>query len=220
MRPFEIDNLYVVPYSQAESEIRDCDLAQYRGAGWFSKSIQYATGGPHSHSALLTRNNGTVDVREIREFRGGRMVPLRSQAEKHKERIDVFRPNWHLWPFLDGQAVRDSMRVMCGKRYGYRGILRLAIQRIPLLWRLWPATVDDRAESDDAPFCSHAVATAYRIGGVDAVPRKPDYMVTPNDLTHSLLFSYVFTIGVPEPSESLTVGIGSGLRAKCVERIG
>lgn len=212
---FDPANLHVIPYHEAERRIQNCDLAQYRGNGWISKVIQYATGGPHSHSAMLW-NNGTADVLEVRELRGGRRVPLRSQAEKYPARIDVFRPKWHLWPFLDAQATIDSMRIMTGKDYGYRGVARLVLQRIPGIWRLWPAKVNDNADSDDAPFCSHAVSTAYRIGGVDPVPNKPDWQVTPNDLTHSLFFDYQFTIGEPRTRQATPVGIGCGLRQKVI----
>lgn len=212
MRRFDPTRPNLIPYAEAESLILDGDIAQFRGASWLSTAIQYATGGPHSHSALLQRNNGTVDVLEVREWFGGRRVPLRSQAERHPGRIDVFRPNRHLWPQLSSAEVLGVMRTMTGRNYGYRGVLRLALQRVPGLWRLWPIAANDELSGNDAPFCSHAVCTSFRLGGIDPVPRKPDHMVTPNDLTHSLLFDYQFTIAAPhkieQAPESVTGRIG------------
>lgn len=185
-------NLQKVELKEAMKRVQDGWLAQFRGANWISKIIKYSTGGPHSHSAMLQRNNGTVDTLEVREFYGGRRLPLEAQHKRSPGKIDVFSIDSRF--SIDTKETLRVMRSMTGKDYGYRGIVRLATQKIPLLWRLWPLHTRDDEPIKNAPFCSHAVCYAYRMGGVDPVPNKPDYYVTPNDLTHSLLFKYEFTI--------------------------
>ncbi|GAG35017.1 unnamed protein product, partial [marine sediment metagenome] len=183
-------------------------LAQYRGRGWISRAIQYATGGPHSHSAMLRRNPASVDVLELREFHGGRVRPLRAEVAKHPGRIDLFSPNacerWSGNHYDDPASDWDAagavhyMELLAKLPYGYRSVLRIALRQAPLIWRLYPIETCDvicQQSRQIRPFCSHAVALALRLGGhVDCVPRLPDYLTTPNDLTHSLFFRYEFTL--------------------------
>ena len=168
----------ILPYEEARQIIKTGWLAQFRGRGWVASIIQRATGGLHSHSGIVQRNNGTVDLLEVREFKGGRRVPLKGQAENNI--IDIFSVRDDIFP-IDIAKTIESMREMTGKNYGYLGVTRLVLQRIPLLWRLWPLDVDDGDEMPSAPFCSHAVCAAYRMGGVDPVPYKKDCCVTPRD---------------------------------------
>lgn len=189
----------LVPLSQAAPLIGNGWLAQFRGSGFISRLIQYGTGGPHSHSAMLQRTNGHVDVLEVREFYGGRRVPLESQVARYPGSIDVFSIDLHRFPEFDGVGASHVMRCFTGRCYGYVGVSRLALRKVPLIWRCWPLDVPDDelldAEAIGAPFCSHAVCAAARIGGgVDPVPRKPDHLVTPNDLSWSLLYRYEFTL--------------------------
>jgi hypothetical protein len=134
---------------------------------------------------------------EVREFVGGRAVPLLGHVMKYNGRIDVFRPRADLFEYDCAGAV-DVMRDLTSRPYGYRGIARLAIQRVPILWRSVRLTTRDVMDgAPQAPFCSHAVCHACREGGgVDPVPRKPDDLVTPADLTWSLLFDYVCTLTI------------------------
>lgn len=194
-------------YDRAAPLIGNAWLAQYRGRGWISRAIQYATGGPHSHSALLRRNAASVDVLELRELHGGRVRPLRAEVAKHPGRIDLFSPNsgdrWTVnWDepdaSWDANGAVHYMELLATLPYGYRSVLRIALRQTPLLWRFYPIETCDvvcQRSCQIRPFCSHAVALALRLGGhVDCVPRLPDYLTTPNDLTHSMFFRYEFTL--------------------------
>lgn len=184
--------------ADAEDRIGNAWLAQYRGTGWISKLIQYGTGGPYSHSAMLRKDSKHVDVLELREFIGGRSTPLEAQVARWPGMIDVFSPDYERWPLFDSVGAVEVMRHLTGREYGYTGVARLALAKVPLLWRCWPLETDeftDVIENTGAPFCSHAVCSACRIGGgVDPCPRKADARVTPNDLTWSLFFKYEFTL--------------------------
>ncbi len=191
---FDLDSLVLA--SVHDAPIQCGDLLQFRGNGAISSLIRFATHGVHSHSAIARRDAlGRVDCLEIREFKGGRAVPLLGEVEKAPGRIDVFRPRTEIFGF-DRTACVDKMRELTSRSYGYAGIARLALQRIPILWRMSRLDTRDVHTSREgrAPFCSHAVAIACQAGGVDPVPRKPDDLVTPADLTCSLLFDYVCTL--------------------------
>ncbi len=184
--------------SHAINTVGDAWLAQFRGNSWISRAIKYGTGGVHSHSAIFRRTDcASIDVLELREFAGGRAQPIEAAARQFAGQIDVFSIDLHHFPEFDCLAAVEKMRHLTGRRYGYRGVLRLALMKVPLLWRLWPLKVTDdhMDDAEVAPFCSHAVCWAYRVGGgVDPVPNKPDDRVSPNDLTSSLLFRYEFTL--------------------------
>lgn len=178
----------------AELHIGDGWLALYRGRGWSSRWIQFGTGGPYSHAALLCRENGHVDVLEL-VARGGRRLPLEEHALRYPGQIDIFAPDTTRWPHYDGHAAVLRMRELTRKPYGFLGIVRLLLQKVPGLWRCWPLTTSDLMLARGAPFCSHAVCDACRsAGGVDPVPRKPDHLVTPNDLAWSHFWVPQFTL--------------------------
>lgn len=194
-RVFNPDRLHFVGVEEALAQIQNGWLAQYRLGGFTGYWIKYGTGGVHSHSAMLRKNcDGTVDVLQM-IIGGGDISTLEHEAGKHGGQIDVFSPRQDLWPYANGDRAVDYMRRIVDNRYGYLGVFRLLFRKVPGLWRLYPLTVDDLAQTNGAPFCSHAVNTAWRIGGMmDPIPRKPDWMVTPNDLTWSLFFNYEFSL--------------------------
>lgn len=196
MTDFDVSNPHYRRYADVENRIGNAWLAQVRGSAYHSRLIMYGTGGPHSHSAMLCRTNGHVDMMELLEFKGGRRVPLESQVHRLPGRIDIFSVDLERFPELDTAVAAKEMRTLTGMDYGTLGVLRLALRKVPLLWRLWPLDTNDVYDIDTigAPFCSHAVALSFRKGGVDPVPRKPDHLVSPNDLTWSLLFRYEFTL--------------------------
>lgn len=200
MVAFDLKELNVVPLDTALNLIQSGWVAQFRGYSWFSKLIQYGTGGVHSHSGMLRRDTfGSIDLLEIREWIGGRAIPFEDAVLEDPGLIDVFAPDLKRFPEYNGEGAARYMRHLTAKKYGYCGIIRLACQRTPLLWRIWPLSTNDLQLSTQAPFCSHAVTTACRLGGgVDPTPNKPDERITPNDLSWSLLFQYQFTVVVPK----------------------
>lgn len=190
---------HYVPAIEMQKVIGNAWIAQFRGAGIISRLIQYTTGGVHSHSAMLRRNNGHVDVLELREFHGGRARPLVDTVRDFPGQIDVFSPDLKRWPEFQAKNATEVMRYFTGRKYSYWGVCRLFMQRVPVIRRLWPLDMSDHdiADADNvgAPFCSHAVCAATRIGGgVDPVPRLRDDLVTPSTLTWSLFYKYEGTL--------------------------
>lgn len=181
--------------------IGDAWLLQYRGIGPVSLAIQLATGSVHSHTALTQRvGEREIDVLELREFVGGRRRTLQWHAAQNPGRIDVFQPNaggkWNKeWNAIETASM---MRMLCDQDYGYWGIAKLILRRVPVIHRLMPSANFETIIGHEQPFCSHAAAMAYVAGGVDPVPNLPSDRVTPGRLTTSLFFEYAFTIGKDE----------------------
>lgn len=199
MTAFDARDPLLVSYADARPILRNGDLAQFRSRSLLSYLIRVGSFGVHSHSAMIRRNgDDRIDLLEMYEFAGGRARPLDACVAEAPGLIDIFRPNTDRWPELDLQGATNHMRLLTGKRYGRAGLLLLAGMRaVGLRFALHSLVynTDDAAECSRPPFCSHAVCEAYRIGGhVDPVPRTPDYMVVPAQLTTSLLFDYLCTL--------------------------
>jgi hypothetical protein len=214
MVDFDVDKPYWVTPEFAASRIQDAWIAQYAGAAWYSKLIIYGTQGVHSHSAMFRRNSDrTIDLLEMLAIGGGSISSYVWKVYKTSGRLDVFAPNaGNHWPEFKAQEVVAAMRTLCDYRYGYAGIFRMAVKRIPLLWRLYPPTTDDRLPAGGKPirqpFCSHAVSLATHLGGgVDPVPNCPHCLVTPQMLTQSLFYDYQFTIVTPWARRHYTADI-------------
>jgi hypothetical protein len=189
----------LVKYADAVSRLRNGDLAQFRSRSFTSWLIKVGSLGVHSHSAMIRRNGDErVDLLEMVERIGGRAVPLWSRVQEAPGLIDVFRPDTTRWPELDLEGTTSYMRELTGQKYGRAGMLALAGMRalgLRFLFHRMAYQTDDALDSRQAPFCSHAVCSAYRIGGgVDPVPRVPDHLIVPAQLTTSLLFDYVLTL--------------------------
>jgi hypothetical protein len=186
--------LRMVKYSEAEKLIEPGWLLQYRGTSTIGQLIQRFTGSVHSHSAMVARNGGgRLDVMEVRELIGGRRQPLLGHVIANSGKIDVFKPDTEKFPEYKPAKAIAKMRALTSCRYGYRSVLRIALRKIPYVWRYY--SVDNRdvtpaTEDGIRPHCSFAVSLAVAAGGVDMVPWKPHYLVTPADLTHSLFARY------------------------------
>lgn len=199
MQKFNPAHPHLLPFEQAAPLIENGSLLQYRSNRLFSRFIQLGTLGVHSHSAMVRKNGDErIDVLELVQWIGGRAQPLDGQVAARPGRIDVFRVRKE--KFTDFSAIKavKHMRTLTSRPYGRWGLFRVAAMRcvglrLYWLWKGFP--YDDDEVGTCNPFCSHAVCEAYRLGGgVDPVPRKPDYLVTPNDLTWSLMFEYQFTL--------------------------
>ena len=196
---FNPTDLYYVPYDIAVTQIKNASLLQYRGNSLFCYLIQLGTLGIHVHSAKIRRNgDNRVDILEMVERIGGRAQPLRGQVALYPGKIDVFQIDEDRWPEFSPEGAVSHMRKLTSHKYGRWGIIRLATMRafaVRLYLLFSGFDYDDDSEQHQNPFCSHAVCSAFSIGGgVDPVPRKPDHLVSPNDLTWSMFFKYQFTL--------------------------
>lgn len=189
------DDLRMISLEEAIFAVQSGWMLQYRPHGYIERLLAMGTQGVHCHTAMAQRIcEEQIDVLAM-SFGGGTKFTLEKEARVSNGKIDLFFPRYDLFPAFSGERSADYMRYIVDSKYGFSGIFRMALQRTPLLWRLVAAENDDGVISTGLPFCSHAFCAAYRLGGgIDPVPRKPDYQVTPNDLTWSLMFSYYGTV--------------------------
>lgn len=186
-----------VTLAEAEREIEDGWIALYRGQSFVSRWIQYSTLGVYSHAAMLCRENGHVDVLELREWHGPRRLPLKWHVADSAGRIDVYAIDRSVFPGYRAREAVQVMRELTACSYSYRGVLTLGLRKLPFLRRFWALELEDdlTPAAVSAAFCSEAVAAADQFGGlVDAFPRKRNCQVTPVDLSQSPLRYLAFTI--------------------------
>ena len=185
-------SLRILSLDDAKSLIRDGDLLLFRRHGL----ISVAGRGCHSHAAKSAWWDDELFCLEIREFRGGRAVTLRSQVARLPGRIDLFHSNPNnRWPDYDRTRSTHFMRRLAGCPYGYRALLAAATLHLPLLRLLVKAEMNDSAIDRRPPFCSQACVMADRIGGrVDPVPYLADRLTEPADLARSPFYQYACTL--------------------------
>jgi len=200
MMEFDVHRPVWVSADYARYVLQDAWIGQTSSDSYLSQLIRLGTQGVHSHSMMFRRNeDATVDVLEMLEGKGGVTKPFEYHMRK-KGRIDVFSPNpEHRWPSFNPRGAVEAMRVLTAEEYGTMGLLRMALRRVPIIWRLYPPTTDDRLPSSGdsirQPFCSHAVSLATHLGGgVDPVPRRPHWQTAPQHLTESLFYEYQFSV--------------------------
>lgn len=203
MPKFDVRHPFWVTPEYATSKIQDAWLLQCARPGVLNRWIELFSQGVHSHSAMLTRHvsDGTIDVLEVLQLYGGRRKPI-DYYVKHPGRLDIFSPccdGMYADTFKPQGAVA-MMRTLTEYEYGYAGIIQMFLRRMPLICHIYPRlTVDVLPNTPSTkirqPFCSHAVAMAYQYGGgVDPVPRQPNFLVSPAQLTNSMFFQYEFSL--------------------------
>ncbi len=200
---FDITNPRWVPMDDARRLIQDAWLGQFRyGDGLnIGTAIAHRTMGIHSHTGVFCRRGDQVELLELLQWHDGRAYPLEG-FRRRPGIVDVFSPcrDGIYKDVFDPDGCVAVMRRLIECKYGWRGVIRVALRLFPLVWRLFPVDTRDVCgnEYPTRPFCSHAAAVAYQMGGkVDPVLRLPPYYVTPNHLTWSLFFDYEFTLLTP-----------------------
>lgn len=201
-------------WNKARSIIDDADVLLFRGSGWYSKWIKFASRGEYTHAAIAGWCSDFLECLEFREWKGGRATSLRHEVDAMPGEIDVFRLSHyasmiHYDPVLDkiitdrvelsSTCKRDivrEMREMLGLDYGWKRIWEMAKQRLPLARFFFLPSYDDKAESpsDIYPVCSTAVVGAIRKHYIDVVPNLSDFEVTPSDLARASHLNYLFTL--------------------------
>lgn len=154
---------------------------------------------------------------EVRELKGGRAVTLASQVARLPGRIDVYTLRSGAKGSVDVRGALRAMRGLCGCEYGYWNLLRAAVLHCALWRHLVPPAINDDETAAGPPFCSEAVAQAWRVGGgCDVVPNLADRITEPGDLSRSWLFEYAATL---QPDEFPAAWAGDGDAGPETDRI-
>ena len=199
-------------YDKAREYIKEGDILLFRAGkfpsfGWWITSY---TRGLHSHAAIAHWDGDRLYCVEMREFKGGRSVTLRSQVVESPGVIDVYRVmpnitvpevnddgsvNWTEKSFSDDVAnnVTATALEWAGKPYRWLNIWNLFKGYAPF-FRFLNRSKPDNNIPADGHVCSTLVASAYRKHYIDLCPNLSDVRTTPADLAQSSMINYIFTI--------------------------
>lgn len=179
--------------------IESGDVLLFRpGRSLLARLVSAAGRGGYSHAGVAAWWGCDLFCLEVREWYGGRAVLLAHEIDRRPGLIDVYRyrpspPAKRNCRMIAG--VLNRMRRLAGTRYGYWSVLRAALYHVPIVRMTMKPLTDDRMENGLPPYCSQAVAYAYRVGGgVDLVPNAADCITEPADLARSAALEYQFTL--------------------------
>jgi len=178
-------------YAAARSEIRTADLLLFRRRRWWTKPIAVAGRSEYTHAAMAGWWADRLMCVEMTAG-GGRATLLSNLVERWPGAIDVYRANPSRRRFSRGAAL-GAMVAVTGRRYGWIQLARVVLLHLPVA-RFFASSWEEAEDASRPPFCSQAVAAAYRAGGTDPVPNLPDRLTEPADLARSRFFQYRFTL--------------------------
>ncbi len=188
-----------VSYADARRDIRDADLLLFRRRSWMARLIAVAGRSQYVHAAMAGWWKDRLMCVEMTDS-GGRAQLLSNVVARWPGVIDVYAANATRRRFSRGRALHEMIGIT-GKRYGRLALWRAALVHLPVCRFLVRPNTDDWDASAGLPFCSQAVASADRAGGVDPVPNLADRLTEPGDLARSAFYSYRFTLFPNVPQE-------------------
>ena len=155
-----------------QKDLQPGDVLLFRPRGILGRLVAWATGSEYCHATMYL----TGCVAEMREFRGGRILPL---ADHRSETIDVFRAGAST---LEKIVAVQNMQKLVKERYSFlHGIAAWMLRRIPKRLRKWFNFECDRY----GYHCSQSISKAYRSASFDLRYGLADWATTPGDLAKS-----------------------------------
>jgi len=187
-------------YAKARDQIAAGDVLLFRPQRWalHSKLICVAGRSDYCHAAMVDWlsqvGHPSLQCLEM-VATGGRSTSLARQVESYPGLIDLYALT--IAP-AERNRVRQRavwmMRRMIQRPYGFCAMLRVAFRHLAFIRLFCKPETDDMLYTGRPPFCSQAIAAAYRFGRLDVVPRLSDSMTEPGDLARSSYFDYRFTL--------------------------
>lgn len=196
---------------EAKAKIQEGDILLFSGVSCISHIIRKATGSEYSHIGIASWVDGTLEILEFREWKGGRAVNFTNVLTENSGKIDVYRPNdtfevktysikekkviTELRPF-NPHKVTKTFRGLTGLPYGYYRIfylLKFYTLGSRLIYANNKSASLDNISNNVFPVCSTAVAHAFNINGYDLIKNRSDERTVPGDIAMSPLLSYLFT---------------------------
>jgi hypothetical protein len=187
-----MNELLSVQYCKVRHEIRDADLLLFRRRNRIARLIAVAGRSQYVHAAMAGWWKDRLMCVEMTSG-GGRAQLLSNLVAQWPGVIDVYQANAIGRRFSRERALK-AMIAITGKRYGWWNLWCAALLHAPVCRFLVRPNTNDLDVSPRPPFCSQAVATADREGGVDPVPNLADRLTEPGDLSRSAFYEYRCTL--------------------------
>ncbi len=179
-------------YRDARPQIESGDVLLFRaGTSIISRLITSAGRSDYCHAGMAGWWGNRLMALEMCGRVGGRAVLLSNLVRKYSGSIDVYSPKGS--KPLDRRAALGMMLTLTGSVYGWWSLLRASLLHLFIVRFFVRADTGD-GSNGSPPYCSQAVARAYRAGGIDPVPRLADYLTEPGDLARSSVLTYLFTL--------------------------
>ena len=150
------------------------DYLVIKSHGWAARLIQIGTRSRWNHAAIYVGlRNGVPSIVEAKPSGVG-FSPL---SNYHREDYVVSKRNLTSWERI--KVVGGAARLVKKRtKYGWLDIVALSAVQL----NACPAWLRSIAKNDDRLVCSQVVSACWAKAGVEAVPNKDPWAVTPGDL--------------------------------------
>jgi uncharacterized protein YycO len=157
------------------------DILLYRGTGFTSRLIQWGTGSPYNHVAVVLDPKNYLVIESNTGHQSG--VAAVDARKLDLSRIDVFRIKDASY---DTDKVNSFLVACLGQKYDYAGVLWLAILKTLSLLTGFTWQNYNRFQKDKDYFCSELCYEAFHQAGIDIVPEVSEADITsPGDIAKS-----------------------------------
>jgi len=159
------------------------DILLYKGEGFTSKLIEWGTGSPYSHVAVVADPEMHLGIESNTGHQSGvRAMDLRKASDSE---VDIFRVKPE-FPF-DGKEVISFLVGCLGAKYDFWGVAGLTGLKILSFFTGFKKLTHYNAfQKDRDYFCSELVYQAFHAGGLDIVPQVNEADITsPGDIAES-----------------------------------
>lgn len=166
----------MIKYSNDFTGFQTGDVLLFRPTTIAGRAAALLSWSRYSHAAMIDISDSAAYVLDVNGFTNGRRVLLADYVRESPIKAEIYR---YTKDETAGFYAAIAMRDIVTRPYGWWHILTS--------WLAWLLPFVRRREcTKHAPFCSEAVAQAYRLGAeIDLVPSRSDRFTMPKHLAES-----------------------------------
>lgn len=176
-------------YGEIRVNLRDGDVLLFRGATWYSRFIEFATHGVHSHSGF-SLDWGARKMLMSAVANGVHTVPLSTAIAAYRGRVDWYQLTPEARARLDFEALHREAKADLEVGFSFLGLVALGLHMV------LRTPAPRQSGEPRSMFCSQYTARCFRIAGLRFVS-GPDNTCSPEDIEKSPALSYAASIRHP-----------------------
>ena len=164
------------------SYLKRCDVLLYKGKGFLSRLIQWATKSPYNHVAIAIEPHIRLAIESNTCHQSGvRGLDLKNLDDKE---VDVFRVKQGIG--FDGDRMISFLISHLGVKFDFTGVIWLGVLKVFSFFTVFQMKPHNKFQKSKDYFCSELCYAAFMAGGLDIVPQVEDADVTsPGDIARS-----------------------------------
>jgi hypothetical protein len=182
-------------YSDVREEIRDGDILLFRGASWYSRFIELASHGVHSHSGF-SLDWGERKMLMSAVATGVHTVPLSTAIARYSGRVDLYKLTPAARADVDFDKLHREAKADLELRFSLFGLMMLGLHMV-----LRTRAPKQRGHPN-ALFCSQYVCRCFRVAELRFVS-VPDNQCSPEEIEKSTHLKYAASIRPPKKNQRL-----------------